>query len=194
MAIYVPENVKQSRRRGHSCSPLPFCVVCNAGDCQRSVGCSGSEGCGKLVSRSSSGGSSPSPPLPGAHPAPKMLPSRCLPEDRLSPISTGQRLQPVPASLWPCTAAGDRHRATAQAAAPPAHAAWPPLPSGNSLFAPQTVSLGPAWFPINFYRKYKMTSGSLWQIGFHSSYKQGRALLSLNFSQMSLSSSTKRKN
>lgn len=113
--------------------------------------------------------------------------------------STGQRLRLVPASLQrvpaplrPCTAAGDRHRATAQAAAPPAHAARPPMPSGNSLFAPQTVSLGPAGFPINFYRKYKMTSGSLWQIGFHSSYKQGRALLSLNFSQMLLSMERKK--
>jgi len=130
----------------------------------------------------------------GAHPAPHTLPSRCQPHSRLSPFSPAQGRD-----FGRCrhhfgreSLAGERQRAVTPAAAPPARAARLPLPSDNWLLASQTVSLGPAGFPINFYRKYKMTSGSLWQIGSHSSCKRGRALPSLNFSQM-LSSSMESK-
>lgn len=72
MAIYVPENVKQSQGRGQSCYPLCSYVVCDAGDCWRSNGSTSSKEWRKLVSSSRL---EPSPLLPGAHPTPETLPS-----------------------------------------------------------------------------------------------------------------------
>lgn len=51
----------------------------------------------------------------------------------------------------------------------------------HPLLAPRMVSPGPAGVSVNLYRKYKMTSGSQWQRGFHSSCEQGGALPSLKF-------------
>lgn len=159
-------------REGVSPAALGSHAVCKAGGCRRSTGSGSSVERGKRVSGSSSGGFVA---FPTAHRSPSCPP---WPTPRQA-----EPLQPgVGQRLWRWGAGGGRARA-----------ARPSLPSAGALSAPQTVSLGPAAFPINFYRKRKMTSGSLWQTGFYSSCTRGRAWLSLNFSQMSLSSWMERK-
>lgn len=187
MAIHVPENAKQSQRRGQSCSPL-----CSSALCMPEIarGIPGPAAARSEESWKAGAAWGPHPPhvIGGAHLALKTLPSYCPLEGRLSPISLAQSR----GFGWyqdcfshdPSAGKGSSTASTA---------AWSPLPSGNSLSAPHTVSLGPAGFPINFYRKHKMTSGSLWQIGSHSSSKQGRALPFLNFSQILLLSSVEKK-
>lgn len=173
MAIHVPENAKQSQRRGQSCSPLRSSALCLP---RIARGTRGPAAARSEESWRAGAAWGPHPPLTGgAYLALKILLSHCPLEARPSPISLAQGR----GFGW-CQDCFSHDPRLGKAAAVPARAAWSPLPSGNSLSAPHTVSLGPAEFPINFYRKYKMTSGSLWQADRFSFFLQAGKSIALS--------------
>lgn len=113
MAIYVPENAKQSRGRGQSCHPLCSDVVSDAGGCWRSSGSTGSKECRKLVSSSSS------------------WRGLCPPHCSQEPIPLLKRCPPTAASTAEVLPAWCRAEALASATA--ASPVNPPLGMGSML-------------------------------------------------------------